>query len=57
MMIAGANGKAALDIEAGEVTLVTILIDASSSIAGRNLTRAEWRQFFPSRPYHATCAA
>lgn len=40
MMIAGANGKAALDIEAGEVTLVTILIDASSSIAGRNLTDA-----------------
>jgi hypothetical protein len=24
-------------------------------IAGRNLTRAEWRRFFPSRRYHATC--
>jgi DNA-binding SARP family transcriptional activator/WD40 repeat protein len=25
------------------------------TIAGRNLTRAEWTKFFPSRPYHATC--
>ncbi|MGZ6764698.1 MAG: nSTAND1 domain-containing NTPase [Nocardioidaceae bacterium] len=25
------------------------------SIAGRNLTRAEWTQFFPSRPYEVTC--
>lgn len=25
------------------------------AIAGRNLTEAEWEQFFPSRPYHATC--
>jgi WD40 repeat protein/DNA-binding SARP family transcriptional activator len=24
-------------------------------IAGRNLTKAEWTQFFPNRPYHATC--
>ena len=27
------------------------------AIAGRSLTRAEWRRFFPSRRYHATCAA
>jgi DNA-binding SARP family transcriptional activator/WD40 repeat protein len=25
------------------------------TIAGRNLTRAEWTRFFPSRPYHAAC--
>jgi DNA-binding SARP family transcriptional activator/WD40 repeat protein len=25
------------------------------SIAGRNLTQDEWTQFFPRRPYHATC--
>jgi WD40 repeat protein len=25
------------------------------TIAGRNLTQAEWTRFFPSRPYHATC--
>jgi WD40 repeat protein len=24
-------------------------------IAGRNLTRAEWDQYFQGRPYHATC--
>jgi WD40 repeat protein/DNA-binding SARP family transcriptional activator len=24
-------------------------------IAGRNLTRAEWAQYLPGRPYHATC--
>jgi hypothetical protein len=24
-------------------------------IAGRNLTRAEWEQYFPGRPYHVTC--
>ena len=24
-------------------------------IAGRNLTRAEWDQYFRGRPYHATC--
>jgi WD40 repeat protein len=27
------------------------------AIAGRSLTRAEWRRFFPSRRYHATCPA
>jgi WD40 repeat protein len=25
------------------------------TIAGRNLTQAEWTAFFPSRPYHSTC--
>jgi WD40 repeat protein len=25
-------------------------------IAGRNLTHDEWTEFFPSRPYHATCS-
>jgi WD40 repeat protein len=30
-------------------------IERACSIAGRNLTAHEWTQFFPSRPYHATC--
>ena len=25
------------------------------ALAGRNLSRTEWRQFFPSRPFRATC--
>ena len=29
--------------------------ERACSIAGRNLTKAEWTQYFPSRPYHATC--
>lgn len=29
--------------------------ERACGIAGRNLTQAEWTQFFPSRPYHATC--
>jgi DNA-binding SARP family transcriptional activator/WD40 repeat protein len=29
--------------------------DRACAIAGRNLTAAEWEQFFPSRAYHATC--
>ena len=31
-------------------------LERACRIAGRNLTRAEWHQFFPSRPYRATCA-
>ncbi len=30
-------------------------VDRAFRIAGRNLTRAEWDQFFPSRPYETTC--
>lgn len=40
MVIAGAAGAALEDIVATDVTLVTLLIDASSSIAHRNLERA-----------------
>jgi WD40 repeat protein len=29
--------------------------DMACSIAGRNLTRAEWAQYLPGEPYHATC--
>ena len=29
--------------------------ERACTIAGRNLTRDEWTEFFPSRPYHATC--
>jgi WD40 repeat protein len=25
------------------------------NIAGRNLTRSEWQQYLPDRPYHSTC--
>jgi DNA-binding SARP family transcriptional activator/WD40 repeat protein len=30
-------------------------VGRACTIAGRNLTQAEWTKFFPSRPYHATC--
>jgi DNA-binding SARP family transcriptional activator/WD40 repeat protein len=30
-------------------------IRTACTIAGRNLTQAEWRQYLPSRPYHSTC--
>jgi WD40 repeat protein len=29
--------------------------ERACAIAGRNLSRAEWTRFFPSRRYHATC--
>jgi WD40 repeat protein len=29
--------------------------DTACNIAGRNLTRAEWAQYLPGDPYHATC--
>jgi DNA-binding SARP family transcriptional activator/WD40 repeat protein len=29
--------------------------ERACSLAGRNLTKAQWTQFFPSRSYHATC--
>jgi uncharacterized protein YegL len=40
VVVAGAAGRAAEDIVASDVTLVTVLIDASSSIAARNLEQA-----------------
>lgn len=40
MLIAGASGRHVDDIQASEVTLVTVLIDRSSSIAGAKLTAA-----------------
>jgi hypothetical protein len=40
LVIAGAAGKALEDITASEVTLFTVLIDASGSIAQRNLDKA-----------------
>lgn len=40
VVIAGAAGKDAEDIEASDVTLVTLLVDASSSIHGRKLEDA-----------------
>ncbi|QIX26437.1 hypothetical protein ncot_07345 [Nocardioides sp. JQ2195] len=29
--------------------------ERACNIAGRNLTKAEWQRFLPSRPYHVTC--
>ncbi len=40
MVLAGAAGKALEDITASDVTLVTLLIDASGSIADRGLEQA-----------------
>jgi hypothetical protein len=31
------------------------MVDQACQAAGRNLTRAEWRQFLPGEPYHKTC--
>ncbi len=36
-------------------TRTTTWLERACSIAGRNLTQAEWNQFFPSRPYQLTC--
>jgi hypothetical protein len=33
------------------------LIDRACEIAGRNLTKEEWRQYFPGEPYRKTCSA
>ncbi|HEX3222955.1 MAG TPA: BTAD domain-containing putative transcriptional regulator [Nocardioides sp.] len=38
-------------------TRTSTWIDRACQIAGRNLTHAEWAQFFPRRNYHATCPA
>jgi len=31
------------------------LVDLACRTAGRNLTRAEWEQYFPGQEYHKTC--
>ena len=36
-------------------TLPDHWIDVACDIAGRNLTKAEWTETFPDRPYHQTC--
>jgi WD40 repeat protein len=36
-------------------TRMSTWVERACRIAGRNLTAHEWTQFFPSRPYHATC--
>jgi hypothetical protein len=42
----------------GRVALWTLELDPykaeAEAIANRNLTRAEWRRYFPDRTYHAT---
>ena len=30
-------------------------VQRACKTAGRNLTRGEWKQFFPNRPYQVTC--
>jgi hypothetical protein len=32
-----------------------VWIQDACAVAGRNLTRAEWHQYLPDRPYRATC--
>ena len=59
---ASPDGKRFLTQEVGP-TLGPVLWDGDPAdwaatacrIAGRNLTRAEWDQYFRGRPYHATC--
>jgi hypothetical protein len=36
-------------------TRVATWVQRACRIAGRNLTRAEWRRYFPDRPYELTC--
>ncbi len=36
-------------------TRTTAWVERACRIAGRNLTRSEWKQFFPNRPYEVTC--
>ena len=50
LVIAAADGRTwTADTRTGTWT------ERACTIAGRNLTQGEWTQFFPSRPYHATC--
>jgi hypothetical protein len=30
-------------------------VDRACSIAGRNLTREEWKEYFPNRAYQVSC--
>ena len=47
---------AALDGRAWTVdTRTSTWVQRACKTAGRNLTRAEWKQFFPNRPYQVTC--
>ena len=54
------DGRALATVDEKRVVLWTI--DQNSwrelgcRLAGRNLTRGEWTQFFGSAPYRATCA-
>lgn len=50
LVIAASNGRTwTADTRTGTWT------DRACRIAGRNLTRAEWDRFFPTRPYEITC--
>lgn len=50
LLLASADGRAwVVD------TRLPSWTERACAIAGRNLTQAEWAQFFPSRSYHATC--
>lgn len=61
----GADGRrlASIDDYGGVVVWDPVLWSADPSdvterlcsIASRNLTHAEWRQFLPEKPYHSTC--
>jgi hypothetical protein len=33
----------------------TTWVEAACAIVGRDLTRAEWNQYLPTRPYEPTC--
>ena len=57
---ANANGTK-ITVGSYDGNVVVVDVDPNSwqrtacRIAGRNLTRAEWTQYLPGRPYHATC--
>jgi hypothetical protein len=50
LLIASADGRTwVVD------TRMSTWVERACRIAGRNLTRAEWDEFFPSRPYQVAC--
>jgi len=52
-LAAGYGGKGAGGVVLWDVDLESWKVRAEK-VANRNLTRDEWRQYFPDRPYHAT---
>ncbi len=59
-MSSNGNLLAGVDSDATSIILVNLTpsswVEETCQRIGRNLTRAEWMQYFPDEPYTATCA-